>query len=74
MNLKSSRRERGELPVECSPKSKFNKNKLFRRMKKNHENAPVECPENKQQAFKTNDQLEAPSGLWPGGKFGVGNF
>lgn len=46
------------------------------RKKYNHKKAPVEGAENKQQAFKTDDQLEASSSLWPGGTFGaaLGNF
>lgn len=75
MKPKYSHLRRRELQVEDTFRIKFSmKNDLGR--KYNHKKAPVEGPENKQQAFKTDDQLEASSSLWPGGTFGaaLGNF
>lgn len=75
MKPKSSNLRRRELQVEDTFRIKFSmKNDL--RKKYNHKKAPVEGAENKQQAFKTDDQLEASSSLWPGGTFGaaLGNF
>lgn len=70
MKPRSSHLRRRELQVGDTFRIKFSiKNNL--RKKYSHKKSPVEGPENKQRAFKIDDQLEASSSLWPGGTFGA---